>query len=202
METHTLGTEECTREEHKKREAFNNGHSNMLRKILRLGESDDKQPDRIATTMRSTNSGVATLSGLRKDHKKVTNVNDTPLRPVSNCCTSLSHNISWIISKICDNIIQDDHKTSCLSTEEMLHLIETFNSKINQPEHQKDLVIGSMDVEKLYPSLEANKAGEIIQELISKSEWTFNDINKRELVKYIAVNTLKTRDPSLHMARC
>ena len=75
-----------------------------------------------------------------------------------------------------------------ISTEDFLNNIENLNSKIRKGEiDDQDLVIGSLDVENLYGSINTKKASEICRKKVLKSPMKFSNINWRWALIYLAL---------------
>ena len=77
-------------------------------------------------------------------------------------------------------------KTLC-NTSVILSRIST----INETEDSTDCVLGSMDVESLYPSIDVDFAVEKCVELLQESDITFENVQADELGLYITLQTLE-----------
>ena len=64
------------------------------------------------------------------------------------------------------------HQWEAQSTEEVLHKIEAANKKLEDLK-VKELVIGSLDVEALYPSIDQQEGPKIVAQEIVKSKLRF-----------------------------
>ena len=71
----------------------------------------------------------------------------------------------------------NDKDTICLSTEE---LIAEFNT-INDMETDSNIIVGSLDVKALYPSLDIDFSIEKVCEIFQKSEITLKGIDFDEV---------------------
>ena len=95
----------------------------------------------------------------------------------------LANFASIIVRKIADDA--DDGNVS-KSTEEFLAKVEEYNktrTEIN-PNNEK-VVIGSMDIEKWYPSTIAEPSAKEIRNMYEESEIEFNGINYNVVCKYL-----------------
>ena len=110
------------------------------------------------------------------------------LRPVvgANKASSrpISHILSRVINKVSE-IIGRTIRTSCESTEEMMFEIEEVNKDI---EVGDDIIIGSLDVIKWYPSMELKRLIEIVMELMIEANLNIEEIDMEKLSIYIATN--------------
>ena len=79
----------------------------------------------------------------------------------------------------------EDDRNECGSGEEMKAAIEEFY-KLEENIREKCVVL-SMDVKALYPSMKWIKIIKAVIELIENSEMKIENINWREIAKYIAV---------------
>ena len=99
------------------------------------------------------------------------------LRPVvgANKASSrpLSHILSRVIYKVSE-IIGRRIRTNCESTEEMIFEIEEVNKSTMENE---DIVVGSLDVVKWYPSMELKRLIEIIMELMMEADLDVGEID-------------------------
>ena len=78
-----------------------------------------------------------------------------------------------------------DEGTECRSTEEMIAGIE---EKVNNRENISEMIVGSMDVRALYPSLLASTSTQIITEVFLETDIKIEGINWQEAGKYLAIN--------------
>ena len=70
---------------------------------------------------------------------------------------ALSHLQSEILNNLADTL-DDEVKTECRNTEEMLAALEQTDNL----ENAKKLVVWSMDVEKMYPSLKTEEVSKLV----------------------------------------
>ena len=113
------------------------------------------------------------------------------LRPVvgANRASSrpTSHILSKVIYKVC-GIIGRTVKTNCESTEEMIVEIENVNKVI---EENEDIIIGSLDIVKWYPSMKIERLIEVIMELLMMANLDLREIDFTHLSIYIATSLSK-----------
>ena len=176
-----------TEDDYSKVEDEMNGHSVMWGRILSVGAAYG-QEDRVKRALVSHDSAAPVLRGHRKDHKAARGLEEEgpPTRPVVNAkrgaISRLSHLISKPIAIVAD---EADTDKMCESTEEVMEAIETLNKEANT---NSDIVIGSLDVKALFPSLEVNRSAEIVRRMIASSSVDIENVDYNELTKYIAIN--------------
>ena len=176
-----------TENDYTKIEEEMNGHSVMWGRILNIGAAHG-QEDRVKRALVSHNSAAPVLRGHRKDHKAARGLEGEgpPTRPVVNAkrgaISRLSHTISKPIAIIAD---EADNDKMCENTEEVLEAIEKLNE---DAKNNKDIIIGSLDVKALFPSLEVNRSAEIVRRMIATSNVDIENVDYEELAKYVAIN--------------
>ena len=106
-----------------------------------------------------------------KDHKN--KVGDIPAtRPVCLCTGSINIRPSDILSDILTPIAKEEGKgIESESTEETLYYIEEANRQIREEwergiESDTGVIVGSMDVKALYPSIQIGRSARIVGEMV------------------------------------
>ena len=160
------------------------------------GNTEDKQVERIRQAFTSVGGRPGPLYLLVKDHKKIKEGETMPpTRPVCNARggpgSRLSNLLSVILNKASDSI---KAKTECMSTEEALRSILECNRKIKSGRYggrAQELVIVSMDVKALYPSLRkkevCNVIKEVLTDLIKSQVYTIENVDWHEVGKYLFI---------------
>ena len=110
------------------------------------------------------------------------------LRPVvgANKASSrpMSHILSRVIYKVSE-IIGRKIETNCESTEEMIFEIEEVNQNMKDSE---DIIIGSLDIVKWFPSMKVKRLIEITMQLIMEADLNVQEIDIEKLSIYIATS--------------
>ena len=80
------------------------------------------------------------------------------------------------------------------STEESIFYIDRANKEIREEvdrgiESDTGVVIGSMDVEALYPSIQVNRSTRIVGEMVEESKLKIENVDYNTAVRYIASNS-------------
>ena len=182
-ETHVSNDEVVTIAETKRFEKEINAHTEMWLRILNAGAKTGHY-DRIKTSMKTKNNPPAPLSILRKDHKQFENpVIGPPGRPVCGGDVSYNKKLSHLMSMLLTDVYVGE-KTVCASTEELLAEVEIIN---NEGELDNTYIVGSMDVEALYPSLDIEFTVDKVCELLYESRVNIEGIDIKELGLYLSL---------------
>ena len=184
---HIQGDQIISNEEVCSLERVMNGHAIMFLRFLRIGEEWNHQK-RVKAAMTTKGGVIPDLFGLRKDHKVVPlgqEEEGPPTRPVCGASSSingpLSHLLNDILNKLAD-CMDEQTKTECRSTEEMIAGLEEVNRQVNS----QRLTVWSSDVKALYPSLRVDEVAETIRNEFLKSSIDI-DIDVEELGLYLAL---------------
>ena len=187
MEKHIEGDRLVDGEEVRSLERTMNGHTIMFSRFLRIGEEWSHEK-RVKAAMTTKGGMIPELFGLRKDHKIVPPGEEStgpPTRPVCGASSSingpLSHLLSEILNKVAD-YMDEDTKTECRSTEEMIAGLQKVNREVNS----EKLTIWSSDVKALYPSLKTDEVAATIRGAFEKSKIEI-DVDIEELGLYLAL---------------
>ena len=128
---------------------------------------------------------------MAKDHKN--KVRDVPAtRPVCLCTGSINIRPSDILSEVLTPIAREEGmEVECESTEETLYYVEEANRQVREEwergiESDTSVIVGSMDVEALYPSIKTNKSATIVGEMVRESKVTIGNVDYDTAVKFIA----------------
>ena len=104
------------------------------------------------------------MNDIDDTHKNIVKSKGPKLRPIVGAHKASSRPTSHILSRVIkkvSEIIGRNINTNCESTEEMIAEIEKVNEDMKENE---DVVIGSLDVIKWYPSMELKRLIEVIME--------------------------------------
>ena len=205
---HTSKDEIIDQDEVVRLETVLSATSSSLARVLKIGNKWNQQ-DRVQSAAKSTLSSVPPLAILLKDHKPGPN---KPVRPLCRSSESPNGPLSEITSDVMclvANELNSRQKTEVKSTEEMCAILDSINERIepdyscfeqcgpveqdklsehNLSQHPNTLppiVIGSMDVKALYPSLDIEHSSSIIEKLIRNSQVNF-DVEVLDMALHIA----------------
>ena len=176
MKPHIENMEEVTEKEYYDIENLLNCHMNAWCNIIHTGY-------RVRSAYQSTNNNVPPEYGLRKDHKVYDDpVKGPPTRLVCGAVSSCNYRISYFVSNIIKPFITLAEE-ACDSSEDMLYRVK----ECNENQDLEGCMIGSFDVDALYPSIDIDFAIEKCLELIPQSEVEFKSIDASELGLYLAL---------------
>ena len=151
--------------------------------MLRAGEKTNAK-DRIRSNMLSKNNPAAPLSVLRKDHKPCESEEvGPPGRPVCGGDVSYNRKLSHLISLMLTDLYVHE-ETVCLSTEGLLAEVNRINEEGIDETH----IVGSADLEALYPSLDIEFTVDKVCELFEQSHVNIKEVNHKELSLYLSLN--------------
>ena len=188
MKEHVENDATVTKEEYTKVEEEMNGHAVMWGRMLGVGAAHGHR-DRVKKALLSHDSSAPVLRGHRKDHKAAApglEEQGPPMRPVVNAKRGAIARLSHLLSKLVAIVAEEaDTDKVCENTEEVMEAIEKINE---EPNNNNDIIIGSLDVKGLYPSLEVERAAEIVRGMVASSAVDVENVDFDELAKYIAIN--------------
>ena len=120
-----------------------------------------------------------------KDHKAIQPGQTLPCRPICGASESPNGQASHLVSLIINEVARlYDDGSECVSTEGMIAAIEQLNTRDDITE----LIIGSMDVKALYPSLQAIPTTNIVTEVFTEVDMKVEGVDWAEAGKYLALN--------------
>jgi hypothetical protein len=103
------------------------------------------------------------------------------MRPVCGARDCLTKRTSYVLCMILQPLIVGN-KTHCQSTDD---LIEEFE-KVNSNEEVGDnWVVGSLDVDSLYPSLDVERCARVVRQRLEQSNLTFERLQWKEVAMYL-----------------
>ena len=110
-------------------------------------------------------------------------------RPVCQARHTMNMRTSEVASDILDSISRADiEKVKVISGEDLLHSVDSLNELIRKGEvDSSKMMVGSLGVEKLYPSIDVIKAGEICRDRVLGSELNIEGIDYRWGLIYLAL---------------
>ena len=186
-EAHINHDEIVTEETKNRFERLINSHTTIWLRILNAGK-DENHKDRIKSSMMSKNGPAAPIAFPRKDHKIYdSEIIGPPGRPLCGGDVSYNKRLSHLASIMLAEIYKDE-ETVCSSTEDLVSEVD----RVNRQGIDGSYIIGSADVEALYPNLDIDFTIDRVCEVFTSSEIKYKSINYKEISLYIALN--KTQD--------
>ncbi|KAJ8028681.1 hypothetical protein HOLleu_30990 [Holothuria leucospilota] len=179
MKEHLEAMEEVTIKEYRETEKKLNALSNIWCNVWGAEE-------RVRYNLCTNNNDIPPLYGLRKDHKESKDeIGGPPLRPICGAVTSCNRALAYFLCQ-CIRPLISSAPESCDSTEDLLARIFELNGE------KKEIIIGSMDVKALYPSIDIDLATEKTCELLEMSDIKFEGVNPIELGLFLKVIELES----------
>ena len=171
-----------TKDKHDRLQQLINAHSVSWVPILDAGKETNNEV-RIKNNMLNSDSQVAPLYSLHKDHKEYNNeYSGPPVRPVCGAVVGYNCKLSHIVSVLLAEVWKSKENSAiCMSTEDM---IAEMNS-VNQNQEDDNLIIGSTDVVALYPSLDIEFTIDRVCEVFFESNVSVRGTDDLELGLYL-----------------
>ena len=167
---HIINDQVITLEEYKEIEKNANFHAKTWARISQAG-SLQRDAKRIKENLIINDTQPPPLYTCRKDHKETEDeVVGPPTRPICGVVDSATDRLSYVLSTVLNEIWKRNTETVCMSTEELKAEIENVNRNISG----RDIVVGSMDVKALYPSLDIPFTVRTVSKIIEKSQLQLN----------------------------
>ena len=194
---HTHMDKIITHQDVAKLETVLSATASSMARVLQIGEAWG-QSDRVQSAVKSELTSVPPLAMLLKDHKEGS---DKPIRPLCRSADSPNGVLSDLTAKVMQIVAKDINSkqlTKVCSTEQVCAILEDINSKTPEnldcltqcgpieqgflaqhqidihPQHVPEMVVGSMDVKALYPSLDIEHSVQIIKEQMVASDVQFD----------------------------
>ena len=162
-----------------------NARAKCWARILNIGAAWGHQK-RVKQAVTSSSGEAPVLCGLSKDHKAIGDGEEHPLRPVCGADHGPGSKISYLLANMitpCNEEFSSENQLE--STEDLQAKIQQFNDLPSSD--RQDIVVYSMDVKALYPSLDIRRTSEAVMTVIEKSSVVFKEIDYTELSRYLAV---------------
>ena len=149
-----------------------------------LGLNDDTAGERLRHAIVAEGVRIPPFYGMRKDHK-VVNAGDEELgprvRPVCGAEDCVTKRVSYILCLLLSHLIPEDG-THCWSTDDLLAEFERVNSS---QVVDGEWIVGSLDVDSLYPSLDIDRCARVVSEKLFDSDLKFEKLVWKEIALYL-----------------
>ena len=167
-------------------------HSKALANIFKVGENHGKNEEtRIRTTMNEKVTTIPKVSAQPKDHKQIPASGVPKTRGVTGASRSLNQRISDMTNDNLTYMLKSDQSKEIGSTEKLLNVVEQVNLDIDAGKiDSTDMIIGSLDVNALYASINMKQAVQLTREAALNSNCRWEGIDYRWALIYLAL-TLK-----------
>ena len=168
MKPHYESDPNLSWDDHAKLEAELNACTIQFARVLRVGAKWGHW-SRVKSAVTSHYGPIPLLSGYPKTHKDISHLSPQeqekgpPVRPVCGASESNNGPLSDLLSQICMQLgdeMDESLHTLCISQEEMCGGME----EVNKRQNIKKLVVFSMDVTKMFPSMVASDVARVVKE--------------------------------------
>ena len=169
-------------EDHSEAEKELNCHALALLRLMGLDEGSPG--DRLRQAVVTHGVQIPPFYGMRKDHKQLVEGMEEvgpKARPVCGAEDCMTKRLSYLVCMLLGNLIKGNH-THCESTEDLLEAMEEMNQNGNVSEH---CIVGSLDVEALYPSLDVRRCAEAVSQKMFESDLVFPGLVWKEIALYL-----------------
>ena len=177
--------EEINMDKHYQAERELNCHTLALTRML--GLNSDVNGNRLRNALTTEGNILAPFYCLRKDHKEVPPGQEMigpKTRPVCGAKDCLTRRISYIMCMILKELIPKE-PTNCDSTQDLLAEFEIANNG----EIKMEYVVGSLDVEALYPSLDVTLCAKVVGNMLYESNIQIDNLTVKEITLYLKYNS-------------
>ena len=174
-----------TEEEHNLAEETMNAQATAL--LHMLGIDNDAHGTRLRRAVVAHGVSIPAFYGTRKDHKTVppgTEDRGPKVRPVCGAEDCVTKRSSYILCLIGSNLIEGED-TNCDSTITLLNEIERVN---RSGKVRGDTIIGSLDIDALYPSLNIDVCARVFRDKLFHSTLVFPGLSWKDVALYLKYN--------------
>ena len=128
--------------------------------IFRIGENwGEKEETRIRNTLQESTTVIPQVSSQAKDHKAIPESGIPKARGVTGASRTINQRLSDITNDNITAMLKADDTSEVGSTEQLLYHVESLNKEIREGKVDSEgLVLGSLDVDTLYASINIKKA--------------------------------------------
>ena len=187
MEKHIKNDEIINEKKLKTIENKMNNHLEDWMKITKAGEKHN-QVKRVKGNLKRIDNQIPVLRGTNKDHKKAEDVEiGSDLRPIMGVMVGPNVGLSEmgsILVRAITNASETGYEIK--STEEMLHKFEEYNRMRKELRVEgKNIIVGSMDINKFYPSIIPEGSGKSIRRVFGKSKVKLEGLEVDPICKYL-----------------
>ena len=194
---HTVNDKKVTWSELRESQKTVTAHSRALAKIFRIGASlGPRNQSRCHNNCTTWAQDPPTLRSAAKTHKPAQEDGTPKTRPIVAATRGMGTALGEILSDLVAPISRTrESQKECQSTEEMVTHIQEANKKIEES-NKDSIMVGSMDVEALYPSIHQREGARIVAEEIVKSDIKYEGVDVRKAAVYLATTLDKERQTS------
>ena len=154
-------------------------HSKALCNVFKISNQwGEKEEARTCRAMAEKSTVIPQMVITQKDHKPIQDDGLPKTRAMCGASQSINQRVSDLLTDVLQALFSSELSNESLSTESYIHKIYKLNKDIREGRIvAPDLMVGSLDVEALYPSTDIYKAAEILKNRVIKSSMKFNNID-------------------------
>ena len=149
-----------------------------------LGLENNASGERLRKAVVAHHVKIPPFYGTRKDHKEVERgleEQGPKVRPVCGAEDCVTKRTSYLLCLIGENLL-DNEPTHCDSTINLLEEIDKLNKS---GQVNKELIIGSLDVNALYPSLDIKTCAKVFRDKLFESKMSFPGLSWKDCGLYL-----------------
>ena len=149
-----------------------------------LGLENNASGERLRKAVVAHHVKIPPFYGTRKDHKEVEiglEEQGPKVRPVCGAEDCVTKRTSYLLCLIGENLL-DNEPTHCDSTINLLEEIDKLNKS---GQVNKELIIGSLDVNALYPSLDIKTCAKVFRDKLFESKMSFPGLSWKDCGLYL-----------------
>ena len=157
-------------------------HAKACANMFKMGETwGEKGEWRVRRAQNEVITVVPQMEMTQKDHKPLKEDGTPATRPICAAQCTMNQRISNTVSNILGALAEaDDDSFECTSTEDLISKVNELNNKIREGTvKSEDLMVGSLDVKALYPSIDVKQAGKICKDRIMESSLKIEGLDMR-----------------------
>ena len=164
-------------------------HSKALCNVFKISNQwGEKEEARTRRAMAEKSTIIPQMVITQKDHKPIQDDGLPKTRAMCGASQSINQRVSDLLTDVLQALFSSELSNESLSTESYIHKIDKLNKDIREGRIvAPDLMVGSLDVEALYPSTDIYKAAEILKMRVIKSPMKFQNIDYRWALVYLAL---------------
>ena len=140
-------------------------HSKALCNVFKISNQwGEKEEARTRRAMAEKSTIIPQMVITQKDHKPIQDDGLPKTRAMCGASQSINQRVSDLLTDVLQALFSSELSNESLSTESYIHKIDKMNKDIREGRIvAPDLMVGSLDVEALYPSTDIYKAAEILK---------------------------------------
>ena len=183
MQAHVLNDKIVPECEYNKIQRNINKHTRSWISFLNVGVN---QPKKTSMNLITEDNPAPILRGTAKDHKMYDDPQKGPkMRPIMGARIGPNTGLAQIGSLITRGIKNNlPNKYEIRNTEEILQKFKAYNENLNSSTNPKK-VLGSMDIEQFYPSLDPKRVAQVVRMLWSECSLLIEDVDYKKLAEYL-----------------